>query len=286
MARNQNSGNRPLPYGIWKVQPVYDQEVTGLRGKLIRLFLLTEWAFQWTNYYLDNRTFVEFLGHAARFTLLVSVSSAAISFIFEEEVPRQARHAQAWSIITVAAGESGNLGRDSALKMLASDGVNLSGLNLNGVDLQNIDLPNANLSGSKMKNAKLYQANLSSTILSKLDFTDAGLRGANLTRSDLSQAVLKAKDLRNVNFAASNLYKACLAGTNLSAANFTDANLTNAVLSNARLKGANFTGANISRTQFAGSKIVQAQIDSACYVENDGPPKLPDGLSHRNMKYC
>lgn len=90
---------------------------------------------------------------------------------------------------------------------------------------------------------------LSYSVLTAADFSNAQLPGVNLAGSDLSQA-----NLRKINLQGANLQGANLAGANLSRANLQGANLTGAILD-----GANLYGVNASEANFTQASLMKAQ---------------------------
>ena len=102
-------------------------------------------------------------------------------------------------------------------------------------DLRCIDFNGANLCGA--------------------DFCDANLSGANFCGADLSGAVFWRADLSRINFSDANLRGADLYGAKLSRAN-----LRGADLYGAKLSDANFCGAKLSKTNLSG--VIYNEITS------------------------
>jgi hypothetical protein len=176
-------------------------------------FQMTEFAAEWTAYFLSRWSFLEVLDYAGSFSVLV-----AVIFYFAESGARtRANHYQAWMVINSAHGQYGNGGRQDALQSLNDDHVSLvavdiSRASLPGVDLHDADLLRGNFAECDLRGAKFMHANLEL----------ADLRNANLREADLRGAVF-----RNANLSETDLTDANLDGASLEGANLMDADLSN-----------------------------------------------------------
>ncbi len=192
-----------------------------------RPFHAAEWAIECMVYRLSRWAFLEFLGYVGRFVIVVSIASAAYSYVFKRseqlENLRKQKHYQAWQVINSAEGKGGSGGRIDALQDLVRDGVSLMGVNLEAAWLIGADLQNADL-----RYANLYRAVLESAILKDADLTRA--RFSYLSYADLSDA-----NLTGASLGGAHLYRADLTGANLHRANLSYADLSDANLNHARI---------------------------------------------------
>ena len=135
--------------------------------------------------------------------------------------------------------------------------IDLSNTVLTEADLSEANLTKAILQWTRLTGAYLLSANLTDVNLRMAYLTVAYLVGANLTKANLTRADLMHADLTRAN---------------LTKANLTKADLTNANLTEADLKGANLDGAIVSTAQLAHAK----NLDLAKNVDNIITPEAAD----------
>src|SRR6266481_9151394 len=129
-------------------------------------FHATEWAFQWTAYYLSRWAFLEVLEYLGIFSVLI-----AVVFYFHESGDRKKqKHYQAWQVINTAQGKGGSGGRIEALQEL----------NLDGVPLVGVDAAGAFLQGVRLRGANLLRCDLAGSDLRMSDFSGSNLEHAEL----------------------------------------------------------------------------------------------------------
>jgi len=197
-------------------------------------FIFPEWLCERFSYFLGQWALLDICGHIGRFGVLISIIVGICFYVMEADErrmkaenerqqavdQRKAKHYQAWQVINLAQGKSGNGGRVDALHDLHRDGISLV-----GVDVSHAFLPDLNL-----KNANLYVANLTEAILADANLTEAILVDANLTGANLNKANLTVATLNKANLAGATLMNADLDGANLDGANLFSADLTGAYL--------------------------------------------------------
>ena len=128
------------------------------------------------------------------------------------------------------------------------DGIDLSSAVLTGVNFAKSTLRNTNLS-----NAVLVGADLEEADLSEANLTGADLRGANLHRALLTSAVLRGADLCSREVAEVGMPG--VADVESAPTVLTEAKLEKAVLCNAKLAGCDFTGADMADADLAGADL-------------------------------
>ncbi len=196
------------------------------------------------------------------------------------------------------------------------DHVNLSGIKMPHAYLENAKLHGIRSTYSDFSNANLIRANLSFSFFTESNFDGAHLNGAamiafNNASIDSKPIIVRAKfDLKrafiydprdenpspvittndsyySASFIQADLSDAKLVDADLRFSPLVRANLNHALLyranlENADLTEANLDGADISLANFgdarSSAKVIQAQIDRACYTEGM-PPKLPSHLT-------
>ena len=115
------------------------------------------------NDYLKQSPLIEFLGHAAKLTVVVAVISGAwtgIKWQLEADNRAKERHYRAWELINAARGSTGDGGRRDALQDLNKDGVSLTAAPLQQAWLSRVDLKGARLEDANLQGAFLGGANL------------------------------------------------------------------------------------------------------------------------------
>jgi hypothetical protein len=158
-------------------------------------------------------------------------------------------------------------------------GLDLSREDLSGAILRRQDLSDANLSDANLQRAKLTWANLQEANLTGANLQGAILDGALLQSANLQKAQVQGAKFVFASLQLAKLGEANLQEANLGGANLRGANLIYTDLSRADLSKANLRGANLGVATLSGAKHVkQEQLDSACYAELFGPPKLDEGL--------
>jgi hypothetical protein len=206
-------------------------------------FHASEWAFQWTAYYLSRWAFLEVLEYLGIFSVLI-----AVVFYFHESGDRKKqKHYQAWQVINTAQGKGGSGGRIEALHELNSDGEALVGVDLKGAFLQGVKLPKADLHRSNLEEADLRDSELKESNLEFANLLNANVRKANLHGADLAWAVLQNSDLVETD----------MSGIDLTGANLTKADMHNANLQDIKWeKIKSIDGANIFGVKNASPKFM------------------------------
>jgi hypothetical protein len=155
---------------------------------------------------LKSWSFVAFLEILSRF----SIVAAAVALLLGGEGRRVDRDNRAWQTINTAQSQGGDGGRTLALNVLNRDRVSLAGLRA----------PNAYLSRIDLSDALLRGAVLDSTTLNRSSLCYANLWRANFTHADLSYADLSDAIAAGALFYEANLYSTNLAGGVLDSAYF------------------------------------------------------------------
>ena len=205
-------------------------------------FIFVEWICERISYLLEHWAFLDILRYAGQLTILLAV----ISYFMESDARQEARHQQAWQVISASSGKPGDLGRMNAIMTLYNDKVSLAG----------IDLSKAYLPGLKIDNANLNSANLSGADLHGASLCGVDLHDANLASANLRSANLHGADLTDANFSGSNLL-----GLNLSFVNFARADLSGASLKGANLFGAAILDANLSFADLRATDLRGTDMD-------------------------
>lgn len=216
---------------------------------------------------------------------------------------RQIAIVQALSILR---GPNGP-GTNSALELIAREGVpvpelrvegaylaraNLSNLRANGAVFDRANLGGANFTGADIGNASFIGANLSGALLRGLGQPAAStrrivadVRSVPPEERDPTRIVINNESYK-MNFTNSNLNGAALDKSILSGALFRSADLTNSTLSDSKLMMADFTGANTTGADLSAAnlgsgttsaRITQQQLDVACF-RSGRPTIVPTGL--------
>jgi hypothetical protein len=193
-------GKTEKPKSTWR------ERKQDIKRKWLSPFIYLEWRCERLSYLLERWAFLEILGHAGRFVILLAV----ISYIWGIEERRKVKHYQAWQVINAAQGKPGSGGRIDALQDLNKDKVPLSGVDASGSYLVEIDLKEAYLSDANFSGANLSYANLSGAILPGADLSGAdliftNLSGTYLCEADLSKALLLRANLSGAYLGEANL---------------------------------------------------------------------------------
>jgi len=197
-----------VPYVLKHRRPPESWKEFRRRAKhpILLPFQITEFASEWTAYFLSRWSFLEVLDYAGTFSILIAV----IFYFAESGTRRRASHYQAWMVINTAHGEHGNGGRQEALQALNDDHVSLvavdvSGASLPGIDLHDADLPRSYFNECDLRRANLARANLELAEMKNVNLRDANLRGAVFRDANLKEADLTGADLDGVNLERTNL---------------------------------------------------------------------------------
>jgi len=188
-------------------------------------FIFPEWICEEVSKFLKRWAFLDILGLAGRFTVLVAVIFYIVGCPERQkqaENQRKAKHYQAWQVINSATGQRSNSGRMDALQDLNRDGISLAGVDISKAVLPRLSIENVYLSNANLSEAQLGYANL----------TGARLHDANCTETFLLRANLSGAVLFHANLNRAILYEADLTRTDLRYANFTGAVLNGANLTN------------------------------------------------------
>jgi uncharacterized protein YjbI with pentapeptide repeats len=142
----------------------------------------------------------------------------------------------------------------------------------------------SNLSGTILTDADLTNANFYAATLTDADFTDAEVRGATFRKDDstgtgitpvqlystasyqahdLSGISFERNDLTGGNFADQKLVSTSFSYATLTSADFRRANLAEATFAYASLPGANFQNANLTNANFAVAWLEDADFTGA-----------------------
>jgi len=232
-----------------KIKESWQERKTKIKKRWHVPFIHVEWKCEQLSDLLGQWAFLEILEHLGRLTIIVAV----IFYFMESGSRRKAKHYQAWQVINVAQGKTGNGGRMDALQDLYSEGISLAG----------VDISKAYLPRLKLENADLSDANLAGVNLKWANLTGANLWHANLTGADLLYVDLSGADLSEANLAGVRLICANLAGAHLLFTDFTGASLTETNFSGANLRVANFTGARLAAANLTGVSLQQANLARA-----------------------
>lgn len=213
---------------------------------------------------------------SAFFNLLTSLVLlvTAASLIFGVWFYYEHRHYQAWQVISLAQGKSGDGGRLQALQELNKDRIVLAGVDVANAYLVSINLQGANLQGANMVDTNLQGTNLSKANLQGVDLQKANLylaflQGANLLKANLREANLQKAILWEANLQGTNLRGANLQKTHLQGANLREANLQNAILWEANLQGTNLQEADLQEADLKKTNLRETNLQGANLREAD-----------------
>jgi uncharacterized protein YjbI with pentapeptide repeats len=236
-----------------------------IKHKWLVPFIFAEWLCEWLSYSLGKWAFIDILGYAGRFAILLAV----VSYVRgcperqrQAEDQRKAKQYQAWQVIIVSHGKPGGGGRKAALEDLYKDDVSLAGVDISRAYLPRLNLAGADLTDANLAGAKLQDANLGGAFLSDANLGGAFLYDANLAGGHLSSADLAGADLRLANLAGAILIDANLAGAFLRAADLAGADLRLANLAGAILVDADLTGADLFEANLAGANLRNTNLQN------------------------
>jgi uncharacterized protein YjbI with pentapeptide repeats len=250
---------------------------------------------------LRGWAFLQVLERVAHLGVLVAV----ISYVLHTDDRRRSDHYQAWQVINLTQGKTGNGGRIDAMQRLNTDKVSMRGIDvtrafLDGVQLPGSRLEHARLDSTSLANANFRRADLSFAKLHKANIQCADFRGAYLGYADLAAshaqyAEFTRASMRRANLSNAFLFGAKLDGVNLFEADISDTNLQKATLEGARMDrirareaemvGTRLRGAHIREADLADARLDGSDLSSVDLTDTDvaGVSLLGSDLSHANL---
>jgi uncharacterized protein YjbI with pentapeptide repeats len=172
------------------------------------------------------------------------VLTTVITYLTERSARIEAQDNQAWTLIMLAEGKSGDGGRKSAIQRLYKDNSDLTSLPLRNAAIQYLDLTNANITNSDFRNANIEGITLN---------------GAQVNRSNFAESTMDVMNFNNAEVTRANFYKAIISdswfkGTDLYKTDFRDAIFFN-------LDAGSFDGADLTEVNFEGARFLGDLVD-------------------------
>lgn len=212
----------------------------------------------------------------AAFLTCISISIAAIVYIFEIDDRRQATILQAWAIVTDLEGKRVGGGRIEALRQLKEGGQRLAGIVLDGVILSGLDLSKTDLSYSSLQSVVLTDVSFSGS-----DLRHSLLNGGKFHGScDFSGAVLERVVFREVLVNDCLFDKAkihCAEGdsrTSFNGASMKEAKISNSSFADAIFDNVNLSGSDLVEVDFQGASFQRANVSDTIWIGVEAPGSI------------